>query len=108
MSKSIENKKQDDDSKQHDLRYLFFITTCVAVGLALCTQRGFHSGLRTIGLGIVEYWMAKGFFVISKRLPNVLREIVFLFGLPLFVGAMYCVLTGLVALAVDLLPQMSP
>jgi len=95
----------DPHPKQHGLRYLFFVTTCVAVGLGLISQNGIHSALGKIGLGLLNYWIAKAFFTASTRLPKVLQEIVFLIGLPFFVGFLYCMFTGSVELFFDLAPR---
>ncbi len=102
MSESTKNNAPTDPPKQHSLRYLFFVTTCIAVGVGLVRQPGIHPSFKSIGLGIINYWIAKGLFAMSVRLPNPWREIVFMIGLPFFVGAMYCVITGSAGLAVEL------
>ena len=90
----------DELPKQYELRYLFFVTTCVAIGVWLVCN--FTGSLRLIGLGICSYWVAKAFFAGSVRLPKVVREIVFLFGLPFFAIAVYWLLSGFIRLLFDL------
>ncbi len=82
------------ETPQFSLRYLFMVTSSVAIGSAMLGSP--VACLQAIGLGILLFWLAKTFFLASMRLPTVLRELVFLAGLPAYVGAVVCIVFGLV------------
>ncbi len=78
--------KEHDNSIRFNLRDQFFVTTIVAIAIALCV-RPIHPAFQGIGLSILLFLISRGAFAVSKRLPNVAREIVFLIGLPPLLAA---------------------
>lgn len=103
---SVEPKPPREDSRQFNLRYLFFVTTMVAIGLGLCVRPP-HPALQGIGLSIVLFWLSRGIFVVSKLLPKIAREAVFLIGLPLFIGSMLFLVGSLALAVVELVEYLS-
>lgn len=65
------------------------------MGVALVGNEQLIPPLRFIGMGICCYWMAKGAFVLSARLPPIVREVVFLFALPLYLLCVVATLLGI-------------
>ena len=62
------------------------VTTAIAIALAMVVNP-ISPELQGIGLSFILYWLAKGLFALSKQLPSVARESVFLLGLPIYLGA---------------------
>ncbi len=91
MTMSVEPDEAIQTSRQFRLGYLFFATTMVAIGLVLCV-RPIHPAAQGIGLSVVLFWISRGIFAVSKLMPKVAREIVFLIGLPLYIGSMLLLL----------------
>lgn len=95
------------DTRQFRLGYLFFVTMMIALGLGL-SARASHPAIQGIGLSIVLFWVSRGIFAVSKLMPKVAREILFLLGLPLFIGAIQFLLWALIIAVFDLVPFLSP
>ena len=103
---TAEPKIPIENSKRFNLGYLFFVTTMVAIGFGLCV-RPLHPAVQGIGLSIVLFWLSRGIFVVSKLLPIVAREAVFLFGLPLFIGSMLFLVLSLLFAAIEMVEYLS-
>ncbi|MEL6110084.1 MAG: hypothetical protein AAFU85_29070, partial [Planctomycetota bacterium] len=79
---------------QYSLRYLLFVVTSSAIGLSLAANVQFIAPARLIGVGICCFWCAIGIFAASLKVPSPGRELLFLGGLPLFIGCLWCILSG--------------
>lgn len=89
-------ESNDQATRQFRLRYLFVITTWIGVGAALAFNPLLIPPVRSVGLGICAYWIAKAIFVVSTELPPIGREIVFLTGLPFLLFSIFSVVLGVI------------
>lgn len=85
--------------RKFSLGYLFFVTTMMAVGLGLYVGP-FAIPLKGIGIGLVFFWLSRIIFASSTLLPKVAREIVFLLGLPIYIGSMLLIFWSVFVAAV--------